>query len=82
MVTTQRTGNHGDTTRRRGRPRVEQAAPLERVSTRLPLPYYDRLVALAGQRDQSVASVVRELLILRIDRTAPADVKRPKETPR
>lgn len=66
--------------RRRGRPRVQQGAPLERVSTRLPLPYYDRLVALAGQRDQSVASVVRELLILRIDRTAPADVKRNSES--
>ncbi len=51
-------------TRPRGRPRVE--TPLERVSTRLPTPEYDRLVRLANRRDQSVSSLIRQLLVLRL----------------
>jgi hypothetical protein len=51
-------------TGRRGRPRVEE--PLERVSTRLPLPIYDELVRKANARDTSVSMMVRQLLILRL----------------
>jgi|GEM_PF-2879164 len=47
-----------------GRPRV--AEPLERVSTRLPLPIYDRLVEIANQQDTSVSMLVRQLLVLRL----------------
>lgn len=50
--------------RRRGRPRVDE--PLERVSTRLPLPIYDKLVSAANQQDVSVSRLVRQLLILRL----------------
>jgi len=47
-----------------GRPRV--AEPLERVSTRLPLPIYDRLVEIANREETSVSMLVRQLLILRL----------------
>jgi len=50
--------------RGRGRPRVE--APLERVSTRIPTPHYDRLVRLANKRDQSVSALIRQLLVLKL----------------
>lgn len=40
---------------------------LERVSTRLPVRQFDQLVKLANQRDESVASVVRRLLVLRLN---------------
>jgi hypothetical protein len=50
--------------RPRGRPRVDE--PLERVSTRLPIPVYDRLVEIANQRETSVSMLVRQLLILRL----------------
>lgn len=36
------------------------------VSAYLPSAYHDRLVQLANQRDQSVSSLVRSLLILRL----------------
>lgn len=49
---------------RRGRPRA--AEPLERVSTRLPIPAFNRLCELAKERDESVSMVVRRLLILRL----------------
>lgn len=52
------------TVRPRGRPRVEE--PLERVSTRLPLPVYDRLVTIANERDTSVSMLVRQLIVLRL----------------
>ena len=52
--------------RQRGRPRV--AERLEQVGTRLPIAYYDRLVQIANQRDTSVSSLVRQLLILRLPR--------------
>lgn len=55
--------------RPRGRPRVDE--PLERVSTRLPIPVYDRLVAIANERDTSVSMLMRQLLILRLPRTDP-----------
>jgi hypothetical protein len=47
--------------RGRGRPRVPD--PMERVSTRLPTPVYDRLVKAAKQRDQSVAELARQILM-------------------
>lgn len=46
--------------RRRGRPRVE--APQERLSTRLPLPVYDRLVKHATQHEKKLAALVRDVL--------------------
>ena len=52
------------TVRPRGRPRVEE--PLERVSTRLPLPVYDQLVTIANQRETSVSMLVRQLIVLRL----------------
>ena len=52
------------TGRGRGRPRVQE--PLERVSTRLPLPVYDRLCEIAHQRETSVSMLVRQLLVLRL----------------
>jgi hypothetical protein len=48
----------------RGRPRVED--PMTRLSTRLPSAEYDRLIRAANQQDTSVASLVRQLLILRL----------------
>lgn len=56
--------------RRRGRPRVEQ--PQERLSTRLPTPEYDRLVKLAQKRDQSLSSLVRDLLTISSKRQFPS----------
>ena len=52
------------TERRRGRPRVDE--PYERVSTRLPLPTYDRLVEVANERGTSVSLLVRQLLVLQL----------------
>lgn len=52
--------------RPRGRPRVEE--PLERVSTRLPLPIYDELVKAANARDTSVANLVRQIVIVGLPR--------------
>lgn len=51
--------------RQRGRPRVEE--PRSSVSTWLPASYHDRLIEMAKQRDQSVSSLVRYLLTLRLD---------------
>ena len=51
--------------RPRGRPRVDE--PLERVSTRLPVHVYDRLVTIANSRETSVSMLVRQLLIIRLD---------------
>lgn len=50
--------------RQGGRPRVE--TPLERVSTRLPVPAYDRLVRLANLQETSVSNIVRQLLVFRL----------------
>lgn len=50
--------------RPRGRPRVDE--PLERVSTRLPIHDYDRLVKIANLKETSVSNLVRQLLILRL----------------
>lgn len=56
---------HGQRSRPRGRPRVDE--PLERVSTRLPVPVYDRLVTIANQRETSVSMLVRQLIVLRLE---------------
>lgn len=49
---------------KRGRPRVEE--PLERVSTRLPLPLYDALVKTANARETSVSMLIRQMLSFRV----------------
>ena len=51
-------------TRQRGRPRVEE--PLERVSTRLPLPVYAELCRAANAQETSVSMLVRKLLVMRL----------------
>lgn len=56
----------GDAPRKRGRPRAE---PTEPVMTRLPLPLYDEIVRTAHRRGESVSSVVRTLLTIRIRRS-------------
>ncbi len=48
--------------RRRGRPPAESKQQ-ERLSTRLPTPQYDRLVKMAGRRDQTVSALVRQILL-------------------
>lgn len=53
--------------RPRGRPRVDD--PMSPVSTRLPSKAYDQLIRVATQQDTSVASLVRQLLILRLPKT-------------
>ena len=53
------------TPRPRGRPRLDDE-PLSHVSTRLPVPYHDRLIQLAKMQDKSVAAMVRSLLILKL----------------
>jgi hypothetical protein len=58
----------GDASRKRGRPRCE---PTEPVMTRLPLPLYDQIVKTANRRGESVSSVVRALLTLRVRRELP-----------
>lgn len=50
--------------RGRGRPRVE--ARLERVSTRLPVAQFDRLVQLANQKDTSVSNLLRQIVVFRL----------------
>ncbi len=50
--------------RGRGRPRVE--TQMEQVATRIPVAYYDRLVQVANKRETSVASLIRQLLIVRL----------------
>lgn len=47
--------------RRRGRPRVDD--PQERVSTRIPAGTYDLLVKAANRSEQSVSSLVRDILM-------------------
>ena len=47
--------------RRRGRPRVEE--PQRTVCIRIPADRYDRLVSLAVKRDESMSSVVRQILL-------------------
>jgi len=46
--------------RRRGRPRV--AEPRSTLSTWVPAREYDRLVKMANHREQSLSSLVRDLL--------------------
>lgn len=46
--------------KKRGRPRVEE--PQERLSTRLPLPVYDRLLKHANRNDKKLAALVRDVL--------------------
>lgn len=55
---------HFVTERRRGRPRAEQE--MTTISTWIPASYHDRLIRLANKREQSVSSLVRQLLILRL----------------
>lgn len=54
--------------RPRGRPRFEVRTqePRSTVSTTLPASYHDRLIAFANQRGESVSSLVRQFLILRL----------------
>ncbi len=49
---------------KRGRPRTDE--PCTSVSTWLPASHHDRLIQLAQSRDQSVSSLVRQLLIFRL----------------
>jgi hypothetical protein len=49
---------------RRGRPRAEE--PMTTLSTRVPTAAYDRLVRIANMRNESVSSLVRSLLVLRL----------------
>lgn len=49
---------------KRGRPRVEE--PATRISTYIRNADYDRLVRLALKQDQTVSSLVRELLKLKL----------------
>lgn len=53
--------------RPRGRPRV--ADPQERISTRVPTEYYDRLNQLANRRGESMSQLVRSLIITRLKTT-------------
>lgn len=55
----------GPPQRRRGRPRADRTEP---VMTRLPLPVYDQIVKTANRRGESVSSVVRTLLTIRMKR--------------
>ena len=48
------------------RPRIDPAAPLYRISTRLPVAAADRLIALANRRGESVAATARDLLLVRL----------------
>lgn len=50
--------------RPRGRPKVDE--PSTPLSTRVRNSEYDRLVRLANQRETSVASLVRDLIRLRL----------------
>lgn len=52
--------------RPRGRPRASE--PGSTVSVWLPASYHDRLVKMAANMDESVSTLVRSLLTLRIDR--------------
>lgn len=47
--------------RRPGRPKATD--PQERLSTRIPTRHYDRLVKAAQRRDQTVSSLVRQILL-------------------
>jgi hypothetical protein len=47
--------------RKRGRPRVEE--PQRTVCIRIPADRYDRLASLAVKRDESMSSVVRQILL-------------------
>lgn len=51
--------------RRPGRPRVS-SEPMERIDVRIPVSDYDRLIKLAMSRGESVASLTRTLLRLRM----------------
>jgi hypothetical protein len=52
--------------RRPGRPRIDRAAPLCAISTRIPATAADRLIALAARRRTSVAATARDLLLVRL----------------
>ncbi len=49
-----------------GRPRVDRAAPLYQVSTRLPVAAADRLIRLAARRGETVSATARGLLLVRL----------------
>jgi hypothetical protein len=51
-----------------GRRHVDPAGPLVYVGTRVPVHQFDRLVKLANLREESVSALVRQLLVLRLDR--------------
>lgn len=57
-----------DRPNRGGRPRTvcSEGEQGSRVAVYLPPSYHDRLVKLSLERDQSVSSIVRNLLILRL----------------
>ena len=48
----------------RGRPASEE--PHTTVTAYIPVSQYDRIVKLANKRDQSVSSLVKQLLVLRL----------------
>lgn len=50
---------------RGGRPRVS-SEPMERIDVRIPVSDYDRLIKMALARGESVASLTRTLLKLRV----------------
>jgi hypothetical protein len=52
--------------RPRGRPRATD--PKEHLTTWIPTPIYDELIRRANARGESVSALVRDLLILRLDR--------------
>lgn len=52
--------------RPRGRPRVEE--PRASVSTWLPASYHDRLIKMANNRNESVSSLVKSMLMLQLRR--------------
>jgi hypothetical protein len=50
--------------RQRGRPKVDE--PRASVSTWLPASEHDRLIKLAQKHEQSISSMVRSLLMLKL----------------
>lgn len=52
--------------RQRGRPPVSANEPSYQVSTRLPERTHDRLLAIASQRGQTVAEVLRSIVVFQL----------------
>lgn len=53
--------------RRRGRPTVQE--PRSSVSTWLPVSLHDKLIELATKREVSISELVRESIVVTIERT-------------